>query len=1195
MPTVATNTENLGTELLEELIEDPVHSNENIRTYSSSNDQTWDSGNHSNGTSVKTINVGQEIVQYITITEPGSNASLEFNEKQTEQTVLSVNVDSRNVPLVISEIVPSYVTTSATSVPSGNLEYLHAGYTADGKKKYKCCLCKAVVLNKTAHKAKHRTDCPYVCTREGCGRSFKRNSTLRNHIVQVHPTHLYECRNCKQTFKTIYTLRKHENLICNKSKEHTCYICGKDFRLLSILRKHEALHRKSDQYRCPKCAKKLASLEELQSHMLLHGDGLFVCPEIDCELMFSSVDDYSEHKKSHIGQQYNCTVCDENFNTVEEVESHRSTHNRSEWPYVCSVCDKRFLNIVICHIHEKLKHKIAHPELCDVDNDTTCPVCLKELSDRPAWHSHMFVHSIQILECPYCAKGFSREIALIDHVKRVHESEAIFSCETCNKTFKRETHLKEHISTHTKPYKCCDCEECFSLEVGLKRHQMKQTKPLFCENCKDGFSSVCELKRHKLKNFNCNRKIRDLPAKVAKFTLVRQYNCELCVAMFDDEALLNTHELKIHGEELVACNECAQAMIPRLLPQHLFTVHGVGEEHSCVECHRVFYSSSDLQNHIISIHRRQCYICFKTFTHFSRLHQHMKEVHVHRTFQCMICRKKFKREKVLKDHMKTHSKPFHCKHCGLRFSLERSLKSHESIHDVDCTDNILLTADYHPEKKILRKVIEEDKYDCEYCMSYFRNEESLIQHEIKMHPKEGGFFCNYCHQQFLTERIMKEHLHEVHEVGEIFTCEICRRIFFSSLARERHISFVHNKKCPTCGKEFLKIGRLNAHIKEVHIDAMFECSVCKKRFKREKHLKEHSNTHTKPFECFKCNARYSSKKTLDNHSKGICFNEGQKSFPCRHCESVFYHPEDIIEHNESDHSDKPKLWYLHVKTENVKKEKEQQKIYDCELCESKFSMESSLINHEMKWHHESKLDCDHCTVKFITPRTLRKHQFDVHSNGEEIQCDLCTRMFYTNSELEEHKSRVHVKQRFACKVPYCGKKFDRQFRLNSHLKDVHGNRKYECITCGNKFKLKKHLSDHMNTHTKPFTCSLCGERFSLAKTLKKHEETHQPGNNVVTCNVTTCVNCDLTFASRSDLQLHVEQVHYTKLDSFIESPTVQQYSEVQSDQVKSELSDQVIYHVELDESNLGLPKSDVDDGKAKGSNYKSLLKSFITK
>ncbi|XP_016893220.1 zinc finger protein 502 [Cynoglossus semilaevis] len=76
-----------------------------------------------------------------------------------------------------------------------------------------------------------------------------------------------------------------------------------------------------------------------------------------------------------------------------------------------------------------------------------------------------------------------------------------------------------------------------------------------------------------------------------------------------------------------------------------------------------------------------------------------------------------------------------------------------------------------------------------------------------------------------------------------------------------------------------------------------------------------------------------------------------------------------------------------------------------------------------------------------------------------------------------------------------------------------------CLTFSTKFKLQ----DHMNLHTgvRPYRCAECGKRFSQNRNYRVHLRTHaQTVTERVLCRV-----CQMTFASKSDLEDHLSTTH----------------------------------------------------------------------
>ena len=103
----------------------------------------------------------------------------------------------------------------------------------------------------------------------------------------------------------------------------------------------------------------------------------------------------------------------------------------------------------------------------------------------------------------------------------------------------------------------------------------------------------------------------------------------------------------------------------------------------------------------------------------------------------------------------------------------------------------------------------------------------------------------------------------------------------------------------------------------------------------------------------------------------------------------------------------------------------------------------------------------------------------------------------TGTLQEEQKETEATKSKLRFKCPYagCGKMFQRNDRLRSHMHLHAGTQPYACQHpgCGKAFSEKHNLRIHMRIHLeeRPFVCSLgCGMSFRTKGNCKDHERRH---------------------------------------------------------------------------------------------------------
>lgn len=120
-------------------------------------------------------------------------------------------------------------------------------------------------------------------------------------------------------------------------------------------------------------------------------------------------------------------------------------------------------------------------------------------------------------------------------------------------------------------------------------------------------------------------------------------------------------------------------------------------------------------------------------------------------------------------------------------------------------------------------------------------------------------------------------------------------------------------------------------------------------------------------------------------------------------------------------------------------------------------------------------------------------------------------------------------KKLPCPFDSCPKTFNRQARLDEHLRSHNNDRPFKCLHpgCGKNFLRNTHLKRHIksaHSNIRDYTCSWagCEKSFSTGTRLRRHEEAHL-GREKYQC--TGYDNCNQTFRKHDTLRRHIMSVH----------------------------------------------------------------------
>ena len=175
---------------------------------------------------------------------------------------------------------------------------------------------------------------------------------IQKNYGPAHPQN-YGCKVCGQLLPSRGELNEHYRM------NHLlvlCPVCKKSFSCPNTCNRHLYLHNLNKRHVCDKCKESFTFKSELATHGIIHRTlKTWICAKKGCEHDFKRKSNLAAHAKTHSGQVYVCTICN-NFSTKIEknLKSHIQSHTK-ELKFKCRICGKGFswTQLVKRHMEEE--------------------------------------------------------------------------------------------------------------------------------------------------------------------------------------------------------------------------------------------------------------------------------------------------------------------------------------------------------------------------------------------------------------------------------------------------------------------------------------------------------------------------------------------------------------------------------------------------------------------------------------------------------------------------------------------------------------------------------------------------------------------------------------------------------------------------------------------------------------------------
>lgn len=188
------------------------------------------------------------------------------------------------------------------------------------------------------------------------GPSIITAATITKRPIQTKETTKPKNKSAKKEEEKLPTVETYEALKAGRCPYY-CVPCSKNFSRSSIGTHIKTKHKgKNTKVNCLLCKQKFDRHTKAQDHITTDHK-VYVCSKEDCK---------------------------ESFSEFEKLKSHlRSSHDKSEWPWICGFCDQVLFYDLEFQVHIK-KHTESGPFFCPLCNDRfsdTSKVC-DHLADR---------------------------------------------------------------------------------------------------------------------------------------------------------------------------------------------------------------------------------------------------------------------------------------------------------------------------------------------------------------------------------------------------------------------------------------------------------------------------------------------------------------------------------------------------------------------------------------------------------------------------------------------------------------------------------------------------------------------------------------------------------------------------------------------------------------------------------------------
>nr|XP_014101404.1 zinc finger protein 436 [Bactrocera oleae]XP_014101420.1 zinc finger protein 436 [Bactrocera oleae]XP_036218273.1 zinc finger protein 436 [Bactrocera oleae] len=253
--------------------------------------------------------------------------------------------------------------------------------------------------------------------------------------------------------------------------------CGKSFKRLDHLDRHEYHHTGIKKHYCiyDGCDKVYSILTHLKRHLRTTHERVgppvknVPCQIPGCLKMFLSETNMYRHiREVHENPKiYPCSFCSEKFTQKLKLRRHEIQTHTGDYPYTCEKCSRGF--------YQQWEHD-RHVPSCKVYICANCNLKFDKWT-KYLKHCKEKQHGRKYYQCEQCERVYGKPSELQKHIAAKHmdeEKKMNFKCPSCGRSYAYERNLKQHIriAHGGKRFECevPGCERVFSSGQNLAKH-----------------------------------------------------------------------------------------------------------------------------------------------------------------------------------------------------------------------------------------------------------------------------------------------------------------------------------------------------------------------------------------------------------------------------------------------------------------------------------------------------------------------------------------------------------------------------------------------------------------------------------------------------------------------------------------------------------------------------------------------------